>query len=179
MLLVALVVLATSVPASARTSDHAAVTRLSYPVGTRSVVFVDRSRPTAANGLYRAIGHRTLPTLIVYPARRHSPWLLSPPARRGGPFPLVVYSHGYLASGPRSEAFLARIAAHGYVVAAPTFPLTSATARGGPTEADVVNQPADVRVVIDGVLQLNRRPGPLQGLIDPNEIAAAGQSLGA
>jgi dienelactone hydrolase len=178
-LLVALVVPATASSASAWSYHRDAVTSPLYPVGTRSVVFVDASRPTAANGLYRATASRTLPTLILYPARRHTRWLAPSPARRGGPFPLVVFSHGFLGSGPFSEAFLQRIAAHGYVVAAPTFPLTSGGARGGPTEADVVNQPADVRFVINGMLRRNRRPGPLHGLIDPNEIAAAGQSLGA
>ena len=165
---------ALAVPAHARAGP-----RPPYAVGTRSAVFVDPSRPTAAHGLYRASSRRTLPTLILYPATRHTTWSAAPPARRGRPFPLVVFSHGFLGSGPFSEAFLQRLAAHGYVVAAPTFPLTSGAAPGTPTESDVVNQPADVRFVIDRMLAGNRRAGPQQGLIDPHEIAAVGQSLGA
>ncbi len=171
-------------PASARTARRPAPNRM-YPVGSREVTFVDTSRPTAPNNTYQGAPDRTLPVLIMYPAvGTWTPDALShaaaKPARKAGPFPLIVFSHGFTASGPAyGEVLLRRIAAHGYVVAAPTFPLTNHSAPGGPKLMDYVNQPEDVSFVIDKMLALNRHAGPLHGTIDRKEIGAMGHSLGA
>jgi dienelactone hydrolase len=153
-----------------------------YAVGRREVTFVDSSRPTDANRSFTGAPDRTLPVLIMYPATGTPGGLSEPdarPARRAGPFPLVVFSHGFRATGPAyGDVLLRRIAAHGYVVAAPTFPLSNARAPGGPKLKDYVNQPADVSFVIDRVLAMNRRKGPLRGLIERKEIGAMGHSLG-
>ena len=67
----------------------------------------------------------------------------------------------------------------GYVVAAPVFPVENANAPGGPDETDLVNQPGDVRFVIDRLLEASRsRRSRLHGLIDPSRIAIAGHSDG-
>ena len=67
----------------------------------------------------------------------------------------------------------------GYVVAAPLFPLENAGAPGGPDESDLVNQPADMRMVISHLLAASAASsGPLSGLIDPARVAVAGQSDG-
>jgi dienelactone hydrolase len=154
-----------------------------YAVGAIDTQFVDESRPTDRNGTYPGAPTRTLPVLIFYPATG-TPGGPSqkdaPPARRAGPFPLIAFSHGFTANGPAyGEVLLRRIAAHGYVVAAPTFPLTNRDAPGGPKVIDYVNQPQDVSFVIDRMLALNRRSGPLHGLMDRHEIGAMGHSLGA
>jgi dienelactone hydrolase len=158
-----------------------------YAVGRFDAQFVDQSRPTDPNGTYAGSPIRTLPVLIMYPATG-TPGGLSKklsktsakPARRAGPFPLIVFSHGFTASGPAyGEVLLRRIAAHGYVVAAPTFPLSNRDAPGGPKLLDYVNQPADVSFVIDKMLALNRQEGPFHGLMDRKEIGAMGHSLGA
>ena len=94
-----------------------------------------------------------------------------------GPFPLVEFSHGVTASGPAYEGFLKPLAAAGYVIAAPTFPLSS-----GPDGQifDYVNQPGDVYFVIDSVLKMANDPNdPLHGRVDGGHIAVAGHSLGA
>ncbi len=65
-------------------------------------------------------------------------------------------------------------------MAAPRFPLSSSATPGGPDGGDVVNQPADMSFVIDSVLALDAQPtGTLAGLVDRNEIGAAGHSNGA
>ena len=66
----------------------------------------------------------------------------------------------------------------GYVVVAPTFPLSSGTAPGGPSLADYREQPPDVSFVISRVLRLARREG-LGKTIDRRSIGVAGHSLGA
>jgi acetyl esterase/lipase len=66
------------------------------------------------------------------------------------------------------------------VVAAPVFPLENADAPGGPNEADLPNQPADMRFVIASLVAASEADkGPLHGLIDERRIAVAGHSDGA
>lgn len=168
--------------ASARPSKRARPAT-EHAVGSQDAVFVDASRKTDANGTFAGAPNRTLPVLILYPANGTPGGAITksaPPARRAGPFPLIVFSHGFLASGPAyAEVLLRRIAAHGYVVAAPTFPLSNGKAPGGPKLKDYENQPADVSFVIDEMLKMNRSKGALQGLVAPKEIGAVGHSLGA
>jgi hypothetical protein len=66
------------------------------------------------------------------------------------------------------------------VVAAPTFPLTNTATPGGADEDDLSNQPGDISFVITSVLAASAEKGqPLSGLVNPNEIGAAGHSNGA
>jgi predicted dienelactone hydrolase len=98
----------------------------------------------------------------------------------GGPYPLVVFGHGYGLTPATYATLLRAWTRAGYVVAAPVFPLGNANAPGGPNESDLVNQPADMRLVITRLLALDTRPGGmLHGRIDPRRIAIAGHSDGA
>ena len=154
-----------------------------YAVGVRTEAFVDASRPTDPNRGEPGRPSRTLQTMVLYPAEgdtgnRDVPD--APPAREGGPFPLIEFSHGFTANGPSYTSLLRRLAAAGYVVAAPTFPLSSRGAPGGPSGADYRNQPADVSFVISEMLRLNRdNTSLLRGMVDPDKIAVSGHSLGA
>jgi dienelactone hydrolase len=156
---------------STTASTEAAPTTIAGPpfaVDEVTETFVDTTRPTAegASG-DQAAPERTIETRIVFPDG-------------GGPYPLLVMSHG--ASGHPDE-YLETIptwAADGFVVAAPAFPLTN----GDVPEAlanldDVANQPGDVSFVIDQVLAANVDPeSPLHGLVDPEAIGVVGHSLG-
>ena len=97
-----------------------------------------------------------------------------------GPYPLIVFAHGLGGSPQVYSKLLTAWAAAGYVVAAPLFPLSSSETPGGPDAGDIANQPGDMSFVIGQVLKADSTPnGPLSGLIDPNEIGAAGHSNGA
>jgi predicted dienelactone hydrolase len=99
--------------------------------------------------------------------------------RTGGPYPLLVFAHGFALTPAAYSALLRAWTLAGYVVAAPVFPLGNTNAPGGPTEADLPNQPADMSLVITRLLRLDRQKvGPLHGRIDPRLIAVAGQSDG-
>lgn len=133
------------------------------PIRIHTFVFVDRSR-TIRLPDGRSVARR-LPTVVRWPAA-------------GGPHPLVVFAHGFALTPADYAPLLQAIASAGYVVAAPVFPLTNAHAPGGPNEADLVNQPGDVRFAITRLLMLNRSRGHLDGAIQPARIAVAGQSDG-
>ena len=119
-----------------------------YAVGERSYTFVDSSRSTPPSGSDAGASTRTLRTLVLYPARKGKPIR----SRHG--FPLIAFSHGMGATVPPYRSALDPWVRRGYVVVAPTFPLSSGTAPGGPSLADYREQPADVSFVISRVLRL-------------------------
>jgi predicted dienelactone hydrolase len=126
--------------------------------------------PTTASVATRVLdlrrGSRPLPTSLWYPSTGD------------GPFPLVVFSHGFGSTPGAYDELLSSWAAAGFVVAAPTFPMSS---QGSAlVTADVPNQPADVSSVLTAVLALDQTRGDaLAGRIDGRHIAAAGHSAGA
>jgi dienelactone hydrolase len=151
-----------------------------FAVGEITVTLTDPTRSVSYPGHRRVA--RSLVTLIRYPAagdpsRADVRW--AAPARASGPFPLVVFAHGFNATPAPYAGLLDAWARAGYVVAAPIFPLTNAHAPGGTNEADLVNQPADMSFVITRMLQADAAPqGTLSGLLDSQEIAVSGQSDG-
>ena len=152
----------------------------SFAVGEVTERFVDRSRTVRFPG--RRAQPRPLVTVIRYPAAGgasgkdlHG----APPARAAGPFPLVIFGHGFAVTPATYFRLLRAWASAGYVVAAPVFPLENAHAPGGPNEADIVNQPRDMSFVISRMLAANADPGSrFADLIEPHRIAVAGQSDG-
>jgi len=161
-------------------SAHGAERPSSYAVGVRVVRLVDTGRTiTLPDGTSEP---RILITEVRYPALG-APGAAempnAPAAHAGGPFPLVIFGHGYAVTPALYARLLHAWAQAGYVVAAPVFPLENADAPGGPGESDLVNQPADMRFVISRMLAAsNASSGPLAGLIDPAQIAVTGQSDG-
>ena len=147
-------------------------------VGLRTLTFVDRSRTIhLANG---ATEPRTLVTEIRYPAAGPAGANDVRNARAaGGPYPLVIFGHGFGVTPTPYAPLLDAWARAGYVVAAPIFPLGSALAPGGPNEVDLVNEPADMSFVISRMLVESRRAsGPFRGLLARNRIAITGHSDG-
>lgn len=102
---------------------------------------------------------RPLPTTVWYP-------------KTGGPYPLILFSHGLTARPADYTELLTTWARAGFVVAAPAYPHTS---RGVADFQilDVINQPGDAEYVITEVLTA------FKTRIDPQRIAAAGHSAGA
>lgn len=148
----------------------------------RTEIFVDPSRPTPANGSYAGDTKRTIATTIWYPAAGRpsaDDAVNAKPARHAGRFPLILFSHGINSNGEAYRSLLHAWAAHGYVVAAPTYPLSSSNAPGGAVVSDLGQQPADARFVIDRVLALDQAPRGLGSIVAPKRIGAAGHSLGA
>ena len=147
-------------------------------IGLARETFVDASRPTKPSPPFTGAADRRLDTWIWYPAAGGGaePVADAEP-RSGGPWPLVVYSHGTYGRPDNATHFIKHLVRNGYVVAAPAFPLTSSVAHTRLPAADVTDagsQPGDVSFVIDSLLahpQLGR-------LIDAERIGATGISLG-
>ncbi|MDG1203859.1 MAG: dienelactone hydrolase family protein [Pseudomonadales bacterium] len=137
-----------------------------YQPQQAEMLFVDSSRATDANGEFAGAPHRSLPSAIWYPKNA------------GGPYPLIVYSHGFTSSRDETKYLLAQLASHGYVVLAANYPLTSGAAPGGANANDVSNQPEDITFLIDSVLALSDSDKPFEGEIDSNRIGLMGLSLG-
>jgi acetyl esterase/lipase len=124
---------------------------------------VDRSRPTVSRGVVLA-RFRPLVTLVWSPAAP-------------GRWPLVVFAHGFQVGPAPYVSLLRAWASHGYVVAAPEFPLTDQALAGSHLdENDIQNQPADVRFVTDELVAVG---SPLEARIDRSRVAVAGHSDGA
>jgi dienelactone hydrolase len=151
-----------------------------FAVGVEQLTFVDRTRTVTFPG--GAPQPRTLTTVVRYPAQGTAGRFdlrSAPAARSAGPFPLIVFGHGFAVTPAIYYRLLRAWAQAGYVVAAPVFPLENAHAPGGPDESDLVNQPRDMSVVISGLLAAAQAPGGrLAGLIDPHRVAVSGQSDG-
>jgi dienelactone hydrolase len=152
----------------------------SFAVGLRVLRLVDTSRTiTPATGTSEP---RTLLTYVRYPAQGapgRTDLMDAPAATSNGPFPLVVFGHGFAVTPGLYARILQSWARAGYVVAAPVFPLENANAPGGPNESDLVNQPADMRFVISRMLAASHAGnGPLAGLINPAQVVVSGQSDG-
>ncbi|MGF7236252.1 MAG: alpha/beta hydrolase family protein [Frankia sp.] len=160
--------------------DPAASVAGGYGVGRITTTLVDRSRPTNADPTRHLLRKptRTIPVTISYPTVRTGSATAVPGAPAApGRFPLVVLSHGVTANGSVTAALSEPFVRAGYVVATPTFPLSS-----GPTGniSDLPNQPADVSFVITSMTTFDQRSGtPLTGHLAASCVAIAGHSLGA
>lgn len=113
---------------------------------------------------------RTLRTLVFYPK--------SGSGVAAGRFPLVLWSHGLHGSPEGYQGVSQKIAAAGFVVAAPAYPFTNDKADPF-NQNDMANQPADASAVITEVLKLDTKSGEaLAGHIETSRVGAGGHSAG-
>ncbi|HET9720416.1 MAG TPA: CocE/NonD family hydrolase [Solirubrobacteraceae bacterium] len=152
-----------SAPVSAAGSRAAGDPPAAAPLRVRRIHIVERRVRPLPGGRTEP---RTLSTTV---------WV--PPGT--GPFPLVVFAHGFDITPKPYAALLEAWARSGFIVAAPTFPRTSPGAPGGLDESDILNQPGDLSAVITWLLGRSRQAGtPWSGLLEPGAVAVAGQSDG-
>lgn len=164
--------------------DDRSSTRLLLPgpfvVGHTDLPLVDTSRPTMPNGDFPGSPERSLPTLVWYPAAAGQGGTDADLEPSGAPYPMIVYSHGLM--GLRNEAsyLTTHLASHGYIVVAPTYPLSNAAAEGGEaTIVDTPNEAGDVSFLIDTFLAFSGEAGHrFEGGVDADRMALAGLSGG-
>ena len=121
----------------------------------------------------------TLDTLVWYPAdktdatpvRRGSLNLRDAlPDRSGAPYPLIIFSHGWLETSSQLSQVMEHLASQGYVVAAPTHHDTT------PLKFELVDRPLDIMLVLDQLAAIT--DGDLAGMIDTNNVGLMGYSAG-
>jgi pimeloyl-ACP methyl ester carboxylesterase len=172
---------AADAPAARQCPDGGAEPVGSYAVGRSERTAVDPSRPTTPRPEWadRAAPDRTLPYVVLYPAdgrpEAGGTGIAEVAGSGDGPFPVVMWSHGMGSAGTERNDTLARWASAGYVVVAPTFPLSSRA----PDASDLLNQPGDVAFVLDAVRTASATDGDvLDGLVRVDCVALAGHSMG-
>ena len=130
--------------ASSRTVNTPGVQNHHDPLGGANLgdlrrldfTLIDRSRPTVARPPLPGSAVRTLHVSVRQPSGT-------------GPWPLVVFGHGFGAQVATYNDLLDRIAAAGFVVAAPEFPGSSTALAGRPDEVDLDQEPCDLRFIAD------------------------------
>lgn len=152
--------------------DTASAKRLaagSYATASAERDYLDTSRPSQAYGDFEGSPSRKLESTVWFPN-----------VAEPQPFPLLVYSHGFMSTRGEAAYLGEHLAAFGYVVVAADYPLSSRDAAPDrPYALDVVNQPGDISFLIDQMLEESEEQGnELYGLIDSSRIGAVGLSLG-
>ena len=158
-----------STAAEATTTTTVAPGERDYEVGRSSFTVVDPTRPTPAvsgAGLAEQPS-RSIDVTVLYPSVDGEP--------APGPFPVVVFAHGWNGTIDRFLAPGEVWAEAGYVVALPTFPLSREGVAFGD---DYVNQPGDISAVLDALGE-GGPDGSLDGLADLEHVAVGGHSLGS
>jgi pimeloyl-ACP methyl ester carboxylesterase len=139
-----------------------------HHVTQQSISWVDTSRPTTANRDFPGRDSRELKGRIWFPSDK-----------QGAPYPLIVYSHGYMSQHKEGEYLLSFLASHGFVAVSVDFPLSNGSSPGGAVVSDIAKQPGDVSFLIDQMLaRAKQADNLLYGLVDADRIAAIGLSLG-
>ncbi|MFZ2057068.1 MAG: hypothetical protein WAV54_06645 [Acidimicrobiales bacterium] len=178
----------TSLVGNGKTSEKAPAT---FGVGLSSATWTESQGST--ENFYEGTSRpgRVMQVEILYPTLGVKPptvmaW--APPAYRYGPYPVIVFAHGFNVDPGTYRALLVSWVEAGYVVVAPFFPDTSLPAveaqHGVDTELDVFNQPADIAFIVSQVVEAALGSPPpdaayLVGLVNPGRLILAGQSDGA
>ena len=108
-----------------------------------------------------------------------------PTSTNSGPFPLVVFSHGFASDIDKYDALFEHWASHGYIIIAPYHLDGGGSLRGifnsvrYGTENLIAARVDDMRLILDHLDKLDELQTGLSQHIDREHIAAAGHSFGA
>lgn len=159
-----------------------------YAVGTRELHIDDAARPLTATIWYPALNADDAEAGTTYRlgliAVTGSAISDAAVDASGGPYPLVVFSHGNGGMRFQSLFFTERLASYGFVVMAVDHPDdTVLDALAGSIDEDVLVEslalrPLDMLRLIDYADALNRDGGDFDGLIDMARIGVTGHSFG-
>jgi predicted dienelactone hydrolase len=100
----------------------------------------------------------------------------APADRRGGPFPLVAFSHGSGGMRVQSIYVTEHLASWGYIVVAPDHPRDTLNSSNDDRPAVLRARPHQIKAAIDAVLVSD---GELAGLADEARLGVLGHSFGA
>jgi predicted dienelactone hydrolase len=175
---------APAVPANAAPRPDAPkyARRGAQTVGTREFTIADEKRPLNGTVWYPAVKGAGQTEGATYTAG-----LLSDkgfairdaaPNPQGGPYPLIIFSHGFMGVRLQSLWYTEHLASYGFVVMAVDHPgSTLFDYRGGDPADNWALRPLDVLRQIEYAEKVLNTDA-LKGIIDMNTIAVSGHSLG-
>ena len=136
---------------------------------------------------------RTLDTMVWYPTTAgagpiHSVYggvLDAPVDGSGGPYPVVMFSHGSCGYPAQSVFLTTLLASRGFVVVAPPHPGNTiydglgVCGSGASLARSAIERPADVIFALDEMLAATALPSSdFHGVLDPTRIGMMGHSFG-
>lgn len=141
------------------------------PYGVRAAVMniVDTRRANWSFPAY--IWYPADKTKEVPPAEGNKLLKNAPPDKSAAPYPLIIYSHGWLGSPAELMSVMQYLASQGYVVTALQHHDTS------PMRFELVDRPLDITLLLDNIAAI--KDGELVGMIDTNNVGIMGYSQGA
>lgn len=95
----------------------------------------------------------------------------------GGPYPLVIYSHGFAANAAWASAVLEHLASHGFIVVAPEH-IEQFDFDWSEIPSASIDRPRDIKQTLDYTELATAPGGDLAGLIDMENVAVVGHSYG-
>jgi predicted dienelactone hydrolase len=106
-----------------------------------------------------------------------------PAARPDGPFPVILFSHGFKGIAYQSYSFTEYLASHGFVVVAPNHQgntLFDFTSKDEDVAKVTMLRPGDVGFAFKSAETFGKTAGHvLEGVVDSSLVAATGHSFGA
>jgi predicted dienelactone hydrolase len=183
----------TSVPAETSTPPLAYAAQGSHAVGYRVFSTTGaQGQPLTVRAWYPAVGATAETATITYTAPNKFGEQITPgeeitsvgraladgrPDTTGGPYPLVVFSHGFALSPIVYGTLVEHYASQGYVVLAPEHNESFDGSLTGFWK-ELIDRPVDISRTIDHAEQLSRSGEPLAGMIDLDDVAVVGHSYG-
>jgi pimeloyl-ACP methyl ester carboxylesterase len=166
--------------ATAGTYEYMADT---YAVGKTIGATVNTQRGVAARYPAAASSVRNLGFEIWYPAYgTPSPGDIFWGQAIPGKFPLIVFAAGFDSNPDTYQVFLHALAAQGYIVAAPYFPIEASIPGAAPasrSNAEILNQMYDMSAVITQMQAYSKQRGNFLGTaMDADKVAVIGHSDG-
>ena len=157
-----------------------------FPVGKTSGFTVDTARGVAGPiARHRRIDGAQPADRDLVSGRSGTSPAPTPSGQRRAPahFPLVVFAPGFDSNPDTYQPFLHAIAAQGFIVAAPVFPIEASIAGAAPasrSNTEILNQMYDMSAVITQMITYARSPGNfLGGAMSQTQIGIIGHSDGA
>lgn len=162
-----------------------------YPVGMKSLVIEDGGDPQSVSVWYPALNPAGDEEAVTYSVRWKIEGLYpdlasdvaghalldAAPDVDNGPYPLVVFSHGYGGDAVIYSSLLEHLASYGFVVAAPDHvELFSESDAAIPTAS--ILRPQVITRVLDYASEEANQSDALPGMIDMEHVAVVGQDFG-
>lgn len=156
-----------------------------YGSGVTTLLVINPKSTTPAQGKCTRKPTRKLLTEVWYPAQNPSSYedRNAAPAVSEKGFPLILFAHGLGSTRIETKYLGMHLASHGYIVAAPDFPLSNAETPCGISSDDVAGQVSDIIHLSSSFGRILTKSGGSVGKklaagLDSSRVGLAGYSLG-